>query len=85
VRRQEEAFSVHSQERIMGLLGAMIPHDVNVCVCDLRVCYVYNINVFVCYIICMQCMCVYVVSIYKTYVTCHFKLIFECTEHSYRR
>ena len=28
--RQEEAFSIHSQERIMGLLGAMIPHDANV-------------------------------------------------------
>ena len=28
--RQEEAFSIHSQERIMGLLGAMIPHDTNV-------------------------------------------------------
>ena len=28
--RQEEAFSIHSQERFMGLLGAMIPHDANV-------------------------------------------------------
>ncbi|XP_052765956.1 zinc finger ZZ-type and EF-hand domain-containing protein 1-like isoform X1 [Mya arenaria] len=29
IKRQEEAFSIHSQERIMGLLGAMIPHDTN--------------------------------------------------------
>ena len=26
-QRQEEAFAIHSQERIMGLLGAMIPKD----------------------------------------------------------
>ncbi|KAL3875978.1 hypothetical protein ACJMK2_033871 [Sinanodonta woodiana] len=28
--RQEEAFAIHSQERIMGLLGAMIPRDTHV-------------------------------------------------------
>lgn len=28
--RQEEAFAIHSQERIMGLLGAMIPQDYKV-------------------------------------------------------
>jgi sulfur carrier protein ThiS len=31
-QRQEEAFAIHSQERIMGLLGAMIPKDSKVCV-----------------------------------------------------
>ena len=25
--RQQEAFAIHSQERIMGLLGAMLPSD----------------------------------------------------------
>ena len=27
VQRQQEAFAVHSQERIMGLLGAMVPPE----------------------------------------------------------
>ena len=33
--RQEEAFAVHSQERIMGLLGAMIPPENKVNLSDL--------------------------------------------------
>lgn len=31
-QRQEEAFAIHSQERVMGLLGAMIPADSKVCI-----------------------------------------------------
>lgn len=32
LQQQEEAFAIHSQERIMGLLGLMIPKDSKVCV-----------------------------------------------------
>ena len=31
-QQQEEAFAIHSQQRIMGLLGLMIPKDSKVCV-----------------------------------------------------
>lgn len=35
--RQEEAFAMHSQERVLGLLGAMIPAENKVCTVKPRI------------------------------------------------